>query len=198
MTTTSDPATGNGTDRVSDRIALGVVVRRTPGVTRWQREVWKPVAVIPGAGPADWKLLHERDGIAEFHAATVTLTLWRGEAEAYRIALTEAVPSLYVVLRPATDGTFPWRVHLVTANPHEAALFSESGDEIVEKVAMPPEVLSFVAQWTAAHYVEEPFVKRKRRKHRDDRPEGGIGDPRISQDTDVYRAPTARRHGGSA
>lgn len=198
MTTTSDPAKGAGTDRVSDRIALGVVVRRTPGVTRWQREVWKPVAVIPGAGPAEWKLLREGDGLAEFHAATVTLTLWRGEAEAYRIALSEPVPSIYVVLRPATEGAFPWQVHLVTASPHEAALFSESGEEMVEKVAMPPEVLSFVAQWTAAHYVEEPFVKRKRRKHRDDRPEGGIGDPRISQKTDVYRAPTARRHGGSA
>jgi hypothetical protein len=42
--------------------------------------------------------------------------------------------------------------------------------------------------------VEEEFVKRRRNKARMDRKDSGIGDARISQATDVYRAPTAKRH----
>ncbi|MDU8912436.1 DUF3305 domain-containing protein [Aestuariicoccus sp. MJ-SS9] len=181
-------------------LPVGVVIRRLPGVTRWAKWVWKPVAVLPGAPPARWKLLREDGEAAEFHADTVPLTLYRGEAEAYRTALSEAVPCVYVVLRPEEDpaSDWPYHVHLVTASVHEGQMFSESGDEIVEKVPMPDGLLAWVAAWVEAHYVEEPFVKRKRRKHRDARQEDGIGDPRISQPTDVYRAPSRTRKAGGS
>ena len=32
------------------RLAVGIVIRKQPGVTRWARWIWKPVAVLPGAG----------------------------------------------------------------------------------------------------------------------------------------------------
>lgn len=175
-------------------MALGVVIRRLPGVTRWAKWSWKPVAVLPGAGAADWTLLREDGEAAEFHAATVPLTLYRGEAEAYKIALSEPAPCVYVVLREAS-GAWPYAVHLVTASPHEAQLFAESGEEIVEKVAMPAGLAAWVQSFTDAHYVEEQFVKRKRRKHMDAKQQDGIGDPRIAQPTDVYRAPGARKAG---
>ncbi|WP_459033988.1 DUF3305 domain-containing protein [Roseivivax sp. CAU 1761] len=182
-------------ERKSVTMPMGVIVRRSPGVTRWAKWVWRPVALLPNAGPAEWKLLREdSDGSAEFHAGTVPLTLWRGEAEAYRTALSETPPCCYAVLRPAPGAAVPWRLHMVTASPHEAALFAQSGDEIVEKLAMPQDLIGWVAAWTATHYVEEPFVKRKRQKHRDGAPGEGRGDPRIAPADDVFRAPTARRH----
>ncbi|MFZ5961959.1 DUF3305 domain-containing protein [Thalassococcus sp. BH17M4-6] len=177
---------------------LGVVIRRLPGVTRWAKWSWKPVAVLPGAGPADWTLLRREGDAAEFHAATVPLTLYRGEAEAYMIALSEAVPCVYVILRERTGGNWPYTVHLVTASPHEAQLYAESGEEIVEKVPMPAGLAAWVRDYTALHYVEEPFVKRKRRKHHDPKRQDGIGDPRIAQATGVYRAPTSARKAGGA
>ena len=39
------------------------------------------------------------------------------------------------------------------------------------------------------HYEEEAFVKRRRNKARVDQSQDGIGDPRIRQVSDVYRAP---------
>lgn len=181
--------------RKSTTLPVGVVIRRQPGVTRWARHVWKPVAVLPGAPPAKWKLLREDGDTAEFHADTVDLVLYRGEAESYKVLLSEDTPSIYVVLREADedDDRFPYQVQMVTASAHEGQLFQESGDEIVERVPMPEGLIGWIAEWVEAHYVEEPFVKRKRRKHRDERVEEGIGDPRISQVTDVYRAPSRNR-----
>lgn len=181
--------------KVSDSIDIGVIVRRSNGVTRWQRTIWTPVAILPNAGPADWRVLRDDDGVIEYHAATLPLTIYRKECEAYRVALTEPTPGVYVVMREDDrDPDFPYQVHLVTASPHEAALFAESGEEIVEKVPMTEGLLAWVANWIKEHYVEEQFVKRKRRRHFGEPENDGLGDPRISQTTDVYRAPTAGRH----
>ena len=40
-----------------------------------------------------------------------------------------------------------------------------------------------------SHYEEEAFVKRRRKNARVDQAEDGIGDARIRQTSDVYRAP---------
>ncbi|SLN72692.1 hypothetical protein ROJ8625_03868 [Roseivivax jejudonensis] len=172
---------------------VGVVVRRRPGVTRWARWSWRPIALLPGAGVADWRELRREGQTVDYHAATVPLTLYRGETEAYRVALSESRPCLFVILRKApADAAMPWQVHLVTASPHEAALFETSGEEIVEKLEMPTALAGWVGNWIAAHHVEEPFVKRKRRPHRDR--DHGAETPRAAQAGNVYRAPTADRH----
>nr|WP_047994064.1 DUF3305 domain-containing protein [Puniceibacterium sp. IMCC21224] len=179
-------------------MGMGVVIRRLPGVTRWAKWAWTPVALLPGAGPAHWKVLRTDGDAVEYHAGTMPLTLYRGEAEAYKITLSEAAPCLYVVLRATEGGEYPYRIHLVTASPHEGQMYAESGEEIVEKLPMSEGLIAWVAAWVDAHYVEEQFIKRKRRKHMDDTVENGIGDARIQQATDVYRAPgTARKAEGS-
>jgi len=95
------------------------------------------VAVLPGAGPADWFELR-RDGEAiEFHAATKALELFRGETEAYRVSLSDRPPSVYVILRPSEDSDTPPEVLLVTASPYEAQDYCDTGEEFVEKVMMP-------------------------------------------------------------
>lgn len=186
----------NSQDERSVSLAVGVVMRRTPGVTRWAKWAWSVSALIPGAGEAYWKCLREEGAVAEFHAGTARLTLWRTDAEAYRIALSEPAPAAYVVLRqPPEDapGDWPYAIRLVTANPHEAMQYAEGGDDVVEKVAMPPALVAWVQDWTDRHFTQEPFVKRKRKRHLEDMVEEGIGDPRIAQMTDVYRAPTTAR-----
>jgi hypothetical protein len=170
---------------------LGVVMRRAPGVTRWAKWAWKASAVLPGAGPASWKLLRQEGEISEFHAATKDVWLYVSDTEAYVHELGTQVPSLYVILREADPSTEdPFQVLSVTASPYEAQDYADSGEEIVEKVQMPAPVLAWVRDFVAVHHVEEPFVKRRRDKTRTDRTENGIGDARISQETDVYRAPS--------
>ena len=179
--------------RNSQTLRVGVVMRRSPGSTRWAAWTWHAVAVLPGAADADWKLMREEEGVAEFHAATRDVTLYVSDTEAYVHELGTQQPSVYVVLRDSPEASeHPLEVVHVTASPYEAQDYADSGEEIVEKVAMPPAVLAWVEDFVAQFHVEEPFVKRRRDKARTDRREDGVGDARIAQATDVYRAPRKR------
>ena len=170
---------------------LGIVVRRMPGVTRWANWTWKAVAVLPGAGPADWVEMR-RDGEAvEYHAATVPLEFHRADTEAYKSGLSTRVPSVYVVLRDGdeVDGRGGVEVTLATASPYEAQDYMDTGEEIVEPVPMPDALVAFIRDFVDEHHEDEVFVKRRRDKKRIDLVEDGKGDARIHQPSDVYRAP---------
>ncbi|MGQ9365688.1 DUF3305 domain-containing protein [Azospirillum sp. ST 5-10] len=157
-------------DRV-ETMPIGVVLERRRGSTPWQDTVWSPVAVIPGAPPVDgaWRVIREGDGWAHLHAATLTLELFRTDTEGYKVNLSQRPPRLWVVLRPDADGTgvVPF---FVTASAHEAEAYQVSGAEIVEPVAMPPEVAALVADFVAQHHVDVPFEKRERKRHRPEEP----------------------------
>ena len=174
----------------SQSIPLGVVVQRTPGVTRWAKFSWKATAVLPGAPDADWNVLRTQGEVTEYHAATLPLTLFVSDAEAYAHELEARVPSVYAVLRPNEHSAEqPWQVALVTASPYEAQDYCDSAEELVEKVAMPAGLLAWISEFVATHYQEEAFVKRRRKNMDVGMEEDGVGDPRIRQATDVYRAP---------
>ena len=169
-------------------------MKRAPGVTRWAAWSWKAVSVVPSAGDADWKLLRSEGDVAEFHAATLDAWLYVSDTEAYAHELGARQPSIYIILR-ANEGDGPAGMDVVhvTASPYEAQDYADSGEEVVEKVAMPEAVLAWVADFVSKYHVEEEFVKRRRNKERVDRKDSGIGDARIAQDTNVYRAPTLIR-----
>lgn len=174
----------------SQTIPIGVVVRRSPGVTRWAKHAWIVSDVLPGASPADWKVLRSEGDVVEFHAATLPMTLFASDAEAYAHELQSRTPSVYVVLRPfAANADIPWKVALVTASPYEAQDYCDSAEELVEKVAMSEGVLRWVQEFVDTHYEEEVFVKRRRKNARVDQTADGVGDARIRQTSDVYRAP---------
>lgn len=197
MTQAKSPETGFTALREVS-MPVGVVVRRQPGVTRWAKWVWRPVAVLPGAAPADWKLLREEEGgAAEFHAATVPLTLHRAVVEGYKVSLSMLPPAVFVVLRrdERPGAPMPWFVHGITASAYEAQDYIDPAEDIVEAVPMPPVLEAWVHAFTDAHFHEEPFVKRKRDRQRTDLREQGVGDARIRQAADVYRAPAALKPG---
>ncbi|MGI9369736.1 MAG: DUF3305 domain-containing protein [Ruegeria sp.] len=168
---------------------LGVVVRKMPGVTRWAEWNWRAVAVLPGANPAHWVELRREGDAVEYHAATLPLTLWAAEAEAYMANLADAQPSIYLVLRNEPSDDQPLNAVLVTASPFEGQDYADTGEEIVEKIPMTEGLIAWVRDFTLQHYREDVFVKRRRDKKRIDLVEDGRGDARIRQDTDVYRAP---------
>lgn len=170
---------------------VGVVIRRTPGVTRWVKWHMVPVAVLPGAAPAEWKELRREGEAVEYHAATVPMTLHRAEIEAYLVSLNMAPASVFVILDRDETGTSPdgYRVTKVTASAYEAQDYLDSGESIVESVPMPVLLASWIDDFVKMHYEYEPFVKRQRNKTRVDLHEDGIGDARVVQDADVYRAP---------
>ncbi len=173
------------------QIPLGIVIRRLPGVTKWAQYVWKAVAVLPGAAPAHWKELRREGDTVEFHASTLLMDLHRTDTEAYLNGLSAQVPSVYVVMRDSqTDD--PLDMVLVTASPYEAQDYADTGEELVEKVPMPDGLIALIRDFVEAHHEDEVFVKRRRDKARIDLDQDGIGDARIRQTTDVYRAPTRK------
>lgn len=173
-------------------VPVGVVIRRQPGVTRWQKWNWTASGVLLGSGPSDWRVLRTDGDIVEYHGGTVQLDLHGAEAEAYDHNLKAQVPSLYVVMRDG-EGEAPLDILLVTASPYEAQDYTDSGEEIVEKVAMPPAMRAIVQKFVAEHHKEEVFVKRKRDKERVDLVQDGIGDPRIGKAADIYASPDVKR-----
>ena len=174
---------------------VGVVVRKTPGVTKWSKWSWAVSAVLPGAGQAENRILRTKGDSTEYHFSTVNIELHGAETEAYMTGLASKIPSVYVVLREQAGAEIPLEVLLVTASPYEAQDYTDSGEEIVEKVPMPVGLIAWVRDFIENHHVEEAFVKRKRDKKRVDIQQDGIGDPRIEQISDVYRAPSSRKVG---
>lgn len=180
------------TDSWKRELPVGAVVRRTPGVTRWARDIWTPVAVIPGAPEAFWKEMVRNGDVVDYHAGTVTMELFRADVEGYLVSLNMAVPSVWVVLDRDTTGQSPagWVVTTITASAHEALDTLYSGESIVEPVPIPESLAAWIKEFIDMHFVDEPFKKRRRDRVDVDAVEEGKGDPRIRQESDVYRAPT--------
>ncbi|WP_278246876.1 DUF3305 domain-containing protein [Yoonia litorea] len=169
-------------------LPVGIVMQKKPGVTRWAKWTWSARAVIPGAAPADWVEMRRDGDCVEYHAATRSIELFSTDTEAYLHGLHARDPSVYVILRPVEAGV-PLDVILVTVSPYEAQDYADSGEEMIEKVPMPPVVREWVEDFISAHHREETFKKRQRDKKRIDLVQDGIGDARLAQTADVYASP---------
>lgn len=179
------------TDQWKRELKVGAVVRRTPGVTRWARDIWKPVAVIPGAPDAFWKEMVREGEVVDYHAATVSMELFRADVEGYLVSLNMAVPSVWIIMDKDVTAQSPsgWVVSTVTASAHEALDALDSGESIVEAVPIPESLAAWIKEFIDMHYIEEPFKKRRRDEVRVDGVDDAKGDPRIRQESDVFRAP---------
>ena len=180
------------TDQWQRELKVGAVVRRSPGVTRWAKVIWKPVAVIPGAPEAFWKEMVREGDVVDYHAGTVTMELFRADVEGYLVSLNMAAPSVWIILDKDVTSQSPsgWVVSTVTASAHEALDALDSGESIVEAVPIPESLAAWIKEFIDMHYIEEPFKKRRRDEVRVDGVEDAKGDPRIRQDSDVFRAPS--------
>jgi Protein of unknown function (DUF3305) len=167
---------------------LGVVVERREIDHRWQKYSWRPVAVIPGAPPIEaWRELAHGELFVRWHAATLPLELHRTETDGYRANLAGKVPAIFVVLRKiqpseksAGNDVAPF---LVTASPYEAEGYLE-GEDVVEVTPMPEGLIAWVEAFVERHHVDEPFVKRKRK-----RAKGGDGEE------ERFASPPVRQRG---
>jgi len=152
----------------SRTIPVGIVLERRKLDNPWQDFSWNAVSVIVGAPEVtEWKLLDKAEGVERFHAATLPLTLYRGETESYKVNLA-GTPSVYVVLRANDDPDSQYEVEpfLATASAYESQDYLDSGEEIVEAVPMPEGLIAWVQDFCDLHHEDEMFVKRKRSDHR--------------------------------
>ena len=148
---------------------LSVVIERRESKSAWQDFEWRPLGVLPKTDVARGQLLASGDGWSHIHGGTLDLELFRGETEGYLTNLSQDVPVVFVILRRNDEAEgLDYQPFLVTVCPYEAMGYSTGGDDIVEGVPMPPEVMLLVREFVAAHHVDVPFQKRKNKRHEDD------------------------------
>ncbi len=153
----------------TQELPVGIVVERRKIEHQWTDWSWKVIDIVVGPPPTkDWTVLRSGKDWTWFHAATSPIELHAKEAEAYVFNMKSLKPAIYVVLTDDEDieAEIPLRVHLVTASPYEAQDYLDSGEDMVESMEMPTEIVAWIDAFIAEHYVEEPFIKRQRDKHK--------------------------------
>lgn len=155
-------------DRI-EKMAVGIVVERRMSSHPWQDHLWLPVAVIPGAAPMDpsgpWRELDREGGRVLFHAGTLEVELYRTDTDAYLEAMAGDAPVLFVVLREDPDSAHEVSPCAATVSLYEAQDFLDTGEDIVERIPMPPAMAAWVQEFIDTHHVDQPFEKRKRTRY---------------------------------
>jgi hypothetical protein len=143
-------------------IPVGVVVERRRAKSIWAEFLWRPVSVLAGQPSAEpWTVLDRQAESMMFYAGEAVIELHRTESALYRDNLASEAPSLWVVLSPTASDP-PYELLAVTADPAEGEGFTDAGNNLVDTVPMPRDIVAIVDQFIATHHVERPFIKRRR------------------------------------
>lgn len=158
------------------RQSVDVLIERVPLASRWASERWQPSAVRVAAVQ-----LQRSDPVREAGDDAHARWCFRGfevelhpsEGEGYYLNMTSPEPRVFVMWRPAEEGTVPpMRPATVTVSYNEAARLMDGGEQ-VDTVPMPDELAQWVRAFVAVHYTPAPRRKFKRRD-----PLAGDGTPR--------------------
>ena len=143
-------------------IPVGVLVERRKAKSPWLDLLWRPVSVLPGTpSAAPWTPIGSQEDRAVLYAGACVIELHRSETANYRDNLASQAPALWVVLRPVASEP-GYEVLTVTADPAEGEAFTDAGNDLVETVPMPAEIIETIGNFIVKHHVERPFVKRRR------------------------------------
>ncbi|MEO8752210.1 MAG: DUF3305 domain-containing protein [Casimicrobiaceae bacterium] len=146
--------------------SVDVLMERIPLVNRWVSEKWQPAAVTPVA--LGLRAAGAPERIADGPAGTtwrfpgMPIELHPTEGEGYYLNLTSDTPLVFVMWRPAEEGTEPAaRPEIVTVSYNQAGRFMDGGEK-VDPVPMPDAIREWMAAFVAEHYKPEPRRKVKR------------------------------------
>lgn len=145
---------------------VAVVMQRTPLASRWADAQWEACGVVADDADAQSvpRVLFDRDGLRQVLHPGHRIVLQRHEAEGYYLNVTSPAPKVFVLWR-ITDAGEP-RPERLTVSYHEGARWADSG-EPVDGVALPPELLPWIADYAARHYEPEPPKKKRYASNRD-------------------------------
>jgi hypothetical protein len=153
---------------------IGVVAARRMATSPWASDpvivsphavLSEPPALEPGAA------LGEVGGATLFYVGPAELVLWRGETAHYRDNLATGAPKIWVATRREGER---WSVLLATANPYEGEALADQPGVALEALLAPPDLAADLMAFVEAHHVDQPFVKRKRKRELAERaPVGG-------------------------
>ena len=134
-------------------------MERIPLVNRWVNERWETKGVVRDPEPAG----SAPHVIVDNAQCTQTLypghrlELKRDEAEGYYLNLTSPEPKVFVLWRWIDETAQPQRL---TVSYGEGTRWADSGEQ-VDGVAIPSDLLPWIAEFVEAHYRPEPPKKKR-------------------------------------
>lgn len=144
-------------------LSVAVVARSHPPVTQWGARYLRPAQILPAVpATAPRTLLSEENGVETWYVGPADLVLYSGEATHYRDNLESGRPSVWVAM-PQTGDPQSARVQTATVDPYEGEGLAGDVSLVVEALAMPAPILAAIAEFTALHFAELPFDKRRRK-----------------------------------
>lgn len=133
---------------------VAVIMERLQLGGRWAVEKWEAKGVVRDTLPpgACEQVIVNEERLLEVAFPGFAIRLERTEAEGYYLNITSPHPKLFVLWR--LDGGLA-RPQRLTASYHEGARWMDSGEN-VDGVALPPDLIPWIADYVAAHYRPEP------------------------------------------
>ncbi len=124
---------------------------------RWATEKWEAKGVVrdvdpPGGGA---RVIVNAEHTTQYLFPGMQLRLERAEAEGYYLNLTSPHPKLFVLWR--MDGEIA-RPALLTVSYNEGTRWADSGEN-VDGVALPADLVPWIAEFASEHYKPEPRKK---------------------------------------
>jgi hypothetical protein len=144
---------------------VAVIMERVRLHDRWETERWDAKGVVRDVTPTG---SGEQVIVADERATQVlfpgfVLKLHPDEAEGYYLNITSPQPKVFVMWRMRDDLARP---ESLTVSYHEGARWMDS-EETVGGVALPPDLLSWIAEFAQEHYKPEPRKKVRYASSRD-------------------------------
>jgi hypothetical protein len=153
------------------RIDVGVLAEKRKASSQWAEDYWLPTAVVEShLNHHEGDVLYQTDDVTRYFMGYSEIYCHAKETEAYIHNFESKIPALYVVLRKDDENTrkLSWYVHTVTASPYEAQDYSDSAEDIVERVTMPLDIAKQIMDFIDIHHVDEEFKKRKRKDFKEE------------------------------
>ena len=138
---------------------LAVIVERTKLDNRWASEQSEVIGVLrdPDAAANGPRVIVQSERRTQTLHPGYRLELKRDEAEGYYLNLTSPEPKVFVLWRWVDEAALPQRM---TVSYGEGTRWADSGEQ-VDGVAIPPELLPWIAAFVEKHY--EPEQPKKKR-----------------------------------
>lgn len=136
---------------------IAVIMERVKLANRWATEKWETKGVVRDPLPEGGgeRVIVSDENTTQILFPGIMLRLERSEAEGYYLNITSPHPKVFVLWRMRDERARP---ELLTVSYNEGTRWADSGEN-VDGVALPADLLPWIAEYVAEHYRPEPRKK---------------------------------------
>ena len=137
--------------------SVAVIMERVRLNNRWATERWEAKGVVLDAQQqgSHERVIVDEENLMQVLFPLMKLKLERAEAEGYYLNITSPQPKVFVLWRMRDEVARP---ELLTVSYNEGTRWADSGEN-VDGVALPADLLPWMAEFAAEHYQPEPKKK---------------------------------------